>query len=264
MKRRSSSTLNRQAAQPLSPTPSLPRNRNVTFNLSLQIREIERMFDPDQMDAIWWSDDDYEDFAVDNRKMIERMQHPKVYRALLEMDNHSSSYDLQDTVRGLEYHIPAAAERRMSLRYDCATAVLYEQEAQRHEGITDDVRIAKAYIRLVTKCRETALVIGLRDARLVQQQYAQEQQQQQIEQRRQQQQQQQQLQDQQSLRSERSYGGSSRSSFSRRGSLEMRRSSTTSTTTAAAGTDLRSQRERFLRAKLKPKNRPVTRRSSIV
>jgi hypothetical protein len=259
MKRRSSSTLNRQASQPLSPTPSLPRNRNVTFNLSLQIREIERIFDPDQMDAIWWSDDDYEDFAVDNRKMIERMQHPKVYRALLEMDNHSSSYDLQDTVRGLEYHIPAAAERRMTLRYDCATAILYEQEAQRHEGITDDVRIAKAYIRLVTKCRETALVIGLRDARLVQQQYAQEQQQQEIEQRRQQQRQQQ-LQDQQSLRSERSFGGSSRSSFSRRGSLEMRRSPTT----AAAGTDLRSQRERFLRAKLKPKSRPATRRSSIV
>jgi hypothetical protein len=260
MKRRSSSTLNRQAAQPLSPTPSLPRNRNVTFNLSLQIREIERIFDPDQMDAIWWSDDDYEDFAIDNRKMIERMQHPKVYRALLEMDNHSSSYDLQDTVRGLEYHIPAAAERRMALRYDCATAVLYEQEAQRHEGSTDDVRIAKAYIRLVTKCRETALVIGLRDARLVQQQYAQEQQQQ--EQRRQQQ-----LQDQESLRSERSYG-SPRPSFSRRGSLEMRRSPTFSTTTigttGTGGTDLRAQRERFLRAKLRPKSRPVTRRSSIV
>ena len=121
--------------------------------------------DQDEIDAIWWNDDDYDDFGENNYKMVQKMQSPRTYRTLMEMDNHYNG-NLQDSPRGLEFHLPEAAARRMMTRHDAASDVLKEQDLQRQEGIYDDELIANCYRPWSVKCSERALMVGLRDARV--------------------------------------------------------------------------------------------------
>ena len=138
-------------------------NRRVRFSKKKQIREISCIRDQAEIDAIWWNDYDYDEFGENNYKMVQRMKSPRTYRALLEMDHNGCE---EDSPRGLEFHLPEAATKRMNIRYDAATDVLREQQLQRQEGIYDDVLISNCYRLHSVRCVERALKIGLRDARV--------------------------------------------------------------------------------------------------
>jgi hypothetical protein len=137
---------------------TIPLVKSVTFAGENEVQEITHIDDiPDEeVAAIWYEAQEYADMKLSYKDTVFLMECGK------ELD------EVEHTARGLEYRTQEGAWARYENKRDAYNAVLDEQDLQWKEDKDDDEAIRRVYQEHSLKCRESALAVGLQDARLAQ------------------------------------------------------------------------------------------------
>jgi hypothetical protein len=106
----------------------------------------------DEQVEVWYSRDEYDIIKARNNLIIKMMKGG----TFKESDEH--------TFRGLEHKLKDGFKRRRANKFNALNAVLEEQDTQFAKGRADPDSIAEAYRLVALSAKETAFMLGSRDA----------------------------------------------------------------------------------------------------
>ena len=136
--------------------------RNVRFSTEpvFHFTLSRKDYTPEEIRASWFEREEYRKITKECCRQIKRMESGEILK------------DKKYCSRGLESHTRLLDSR--SKTQNCTTAinaVLDEQEDQRQMGVVDEEDIAQRYQQTTSSCQLWARAVGLRDQRVVEQEY---------------------------------------------------------------------------------------------
>ena len=225
------------------------KKRSVRFQPTVKFREIQHVYELGAIDALWYTLEDFHTFAKDGYKeLLERKYYHQVSSALTTTNTLSSSgsnnnEELSSSCNDNNnyYHHTSLysqlEEQNQRRVFESIWSVRIFQARNKNDGldISDPTELAAVYTPHCIQSSQNALLIGMNDARWVQQEQKRFKQQEEY------------------LMTKRSFSSSSSSLSSSSSSQQQqqpRRRSSSSSLSYNTRKDYKNQRERYLKAKL--------------
>jgi hypothetical protein len=145
---------NKRDQSPLRPSRDVrpPRRRSVGFIPNQDDLYVYEGPTEEEQEEVWYSRDEYDIIKARNALIVQMMRGG----TFEESEEH--------TFRGLEHKLKEGYKKRRANKFNALNAVLEEQDSQYAKGRTDPDSIAEAYRLVSLHAKESAFLLGSRDA----------------------------------------------------------------------------------------------------